>query len=138
MEGSVRDITWRTPHISSALSPGAEMILHLRCVNSPFQHQASITIASHSETVDQGDFILIAEIFVRCFTNRRVNAIAFLFSLCYIVKKHMTISLHPKVFCIQGHSLCDLTVMTAELAMLIKLKILFFCQHGDMSKSDDC
>lgn len=50
----------------------------------------------------------------------------------------MTISLHPKVFCIQGHSLCDLTVMTSELAMLIKLKILFFCQHGDMSKSDDC
>lgn len=77
--------------------------------------------------------------FVRCFTNRRVNATAFLFfSLCYIVKKHMTSSLHPKAFCIQGHSLCDLTVMTAELAMLIKLKILFFCQHGDMSKSDDC
>lgn len=50
----------------------------------------------------------------------------------------MTISLHPKAFCIQGHSLCDLTVMTAELAMLIKLKISFFCQHGDMSKSDDC
>ncbi len=33
---------------------------------------------------------------------------------------------------------CGLTGMTAELTMLIKLKLLFFCQHGDMSKSDDC
>lgn len=112
-----------TPAATSEQSHSIPLIHHLR--------------HSDADTFIWGEFILIQKMLLLGWLNKSgVNTTVTPF--CGVYYTHAWIRACPEERFVFKGAQCGLPGMIAKLTALIKLKDLFFCQRGDMSKSDDC